>query len=231
MKSFHIGIVILSFVTMGALIGFVAGSAGAQSAQPRSTQAQYNATLPRDVYPDSRNRIPLIKREALPPSRFAEYDRHIGPSRASLAGLEGPGGLRLHGSTPDKVGEDLGPRLKELIRLIVSREMDQAFEWTVHEPVALKEKLEPAIIDVIRHRKALAGVPEKEAAMIQLGREYFQNHKVTSETYARVLKALGEKNLVDMCVLMGDYVETSVLLTVNDAHLPYDVPSLLPLTK
>jgi hypothetical protein len=31
-----------------------------------------------------------------------------------------------------------------------------------------------------------------------------------------------------MCVLMGDYTETAVLLTVNDAHLPYDVPSLMP---
>jgi len=115
-----------------------------------------------------------------------------------------------------------------LIRLVVSRELDQAFEWTVHEPVALREKLEPAIIDVIRHRKALSGVPEKEAAMIQLGREFFQQHKVSSETYGRALKALGEKNLIDMCVLMGDYTETAVLLTVNDVHLPYDVPSLMP---
>ena len=41
-------------------------------------------------------------------------------------------------------------------------------------------------------------------------------------------KALGEKNLIDMCVLMGDYTETAVLLTVNDARLPYDLPSLLP---
>lgn len=31
-----------------------------------------------------------------------------------------------------------------------------------------------------------------------------------------------------MCVLMGDYTETAVLLTVNDVHLPYDVPSLMP---
>jgi 4-carboxymuconolactone decarboxylase len=132
-------------------------------------------------------------------------------------------------STPDEIGESLGPRLKELIRLIVSRELDQAFEWTVHEPVALKENLDPAIIDIVRHKKPLAGVPEKEAAMIQLGREYFLTHKVSSETYARALHAVGEKNLIDMCVLMADYVETSVLLSVNDAHLPYHVPSLLPM--
>ena len=54
------------------------------------------------------------------------------------------------------------------------------------------------------------------------------SQKVSSETYARALKALGEKNLIDMWVLIGDYTETAVLLTVNDVHLPYDVPSLMP---
>ena len=44
----------------------------------------------------------------------------------------------------------------------------------------------------------------------------------------RALRALGEKNLIDMCVSMGDYTEMAVLLTVNDVHLPYDVPSLMP---
>jgi hypothetical protein len=81
---------------------------------------------------------------------------------------------------------------------------------------------------VVRLKKPLTGVPEKEAAMIQLGREMFQKHRVSSETYARALKALGEKNLVDMCVLMGDYAETAILLTVNDVRLPHDQPALLP---
>ena len=221
----HIGLGLIAAAALGAVAGYAAAPAGA--AAPIS-EAQYNRTLPPDVHPDSRGRMPLIRRADVPDDRKAEYDRHVGENRSSLAGLQGPGGLRLHGSTPDRVGEDLGPRLKELIRLIVSRELDQAFEWTVHEPVALKAKLEPSIIDVIRYEKPLNGVPEKEAAMIELGREYFQHHKVSSATYARALKALGEKNLIDMCVLMGDYTETAVLLTVNDVHLPYDLPPLLP---
>ena len=227
MKTTHLGLVVLAAAIAFGAVGYFAGRASAQS-PPRLSESQYNATLPRDVNPESRGRLPIVNRATLDEEQKRDYDRHIGPNRSSLAGLQGPGGLRLHGSKEDRIGEDLGGRLKELIRLIVSRELEQAFEWTVHEPVALKEKLEPSIIDVIRHRKALAGVPEKEAAMIQLGREYFQKHKVSSETYARALKALGEKNLIDMCVLMGDYTETAVLLTVNDVHLPYDVRSLMP---
>jgi len=227
LKSIQFGLIVVAAAVVCGAIGYVSGRASAQAPQPRLSESQYNATLPRDVDRKSRGRLPIVKREVLDEDGKRDYDRHIGPNRSSLAGLQGPGGLRLHGSKEDRIGEDLGGRLKELIRLIVSRELDQAFEWTVHEPVALREKLEPAIFDVIRHRKALSGVPEKEAAMIQLGREFFQQHKVSSETYARALKALGEKNLIDMCVLMGDYTETAVLLTVNDVHLPYDVPSLM----
>jgi 4-carboxymuconolactone decarboxylase len=200
----------------------------AQAGQAAQTEAEYNASLPPDVYRDSRSRMPLIKRESLDEAGKRNYDAHISPDTSSLAGLQGPGGLRLHGSADDKIGEKLGGRLKELIRLIVARETDQAFEWTVHEPVALKNKLEPSIIEVVRRRLPLTGVPEKEAAMIQLGREYFKTHKVSSATYARALKALGDKNLIDMCILMGLYTETAILLSVNDVHLPYNLPSRLP---
>jgi alkylhydroperoxidase family enzyme len=231
MKRNNVAGLLLCALGAGFLLRGYVEPATAQTSGTRLTEAQYNASLPADIHPDSRGRLPLVRREDVEAGRKAEYDRHIGPNKSSLAGLQGPGGLRLHGSTPNKVGDALGGRLKELIRLIVSRELDQAFEWTVHEPVALREKLDPAIIDVIRHRKALDGVPEKEAAMIQLGREYFQTHKVRSDTYARALKALGERNLIDMCVLMGDYTETAVLLTVNDVRLPYDLPSLLPVAE
>ena len=52
-------------------------------------------------------------------------------------------------------------------------------------------------------RKALTGVPEKEAAMIQLGREFFQTHKVSSATYTRALKALGDGAERDLRIVEG----------------------------
>lgn len=228
MKSMHLTILFLGVALIGAASGYGIRSAEAQMPDAHKSKAAYDAALPPDVYPDSRSRVPLIQRDQLPPDRWPEYDRHVSADSTSLAGLQGPGGLRLHGSPPDKVGDGLGRRLQELIRLVVSREMDQAFEWTVHEPVALKAGLEPSIIDVVRYRKPLDGVPEKEAAIIQLGREFYETHKVRPATYKRALKALGQRNLIDMCVLMGNYTETAVLLTVADVHLPYDRPARLP---
>jgi 4-carboxymuconolactone decarboxylase len=106
--------------------------------------------------------------------------------------------------------------------------MDQPFEWTLHEPVALQNGLEPEIIDVIRYRKKLDGIPDREASIIQLGRELFQDHKVSSETFARVIGHLGKRDLVDLCDFMGAYATTAILLHTVDAHLPYTREPLLP---
>jgi 4-carboxymuconolactone decarboxylase len=220
----------LLFVLGVLVIGYVWSSlATPQSvAQRPRTLAEYNATLPKDVYPDSRSRIPIIKRETLDEAGKKAYDDRVSPNTTSLAGIQGPGGLRLHGSPEDKIGEGLGRRLQELARLVVAREMDQVFEWTVHEPVALREGLDPKIIDIIRHRRSPDGVPEKEASIIQLGREIYQKHKVSPDTFARALKQLGERDLIDLTTLMGDYTRTAILLHTVDIHLPYDREPLLP---
>jgi 4-carboxymuconolactone decarboxylase len=152
----------------------------------------------------------------------------ISPNTRTLAGIRGPGGLRLHGSE-DLSQSQVDRKTQELARLVVSREMGQVFEWTVHEPVALRFGLDPEIINVIRYRKSLDGVPEREASIIQLGREIFQNHKVSPETFARVQKHLGNRDLIDLCYYMGNYTRTAILLHTVDAHLPYDRESLLPL--
>jgi 4-carboxymuconolactone decarboxylase len=192
------------------------------------TEEEYAASLPDDVYPDSGSRLPFVNRDELDDEGKAFYDSRRAPGSTSLGGIRGPGSVRLHGSG-DLSESNVDKRTRELARLVVSREMDQAFEWTLHEPVALANGLEPEVIDVIRYRKSLEGVPEREASIIQLGREIFQNHKVSSETFARVLKNLGKRDLVDLCDYMGNYATTAILLHTIDAHLPYDMEPLLPL--
>jgi 4-carboxymuconolactone decarboxylase len=225
--------IVASLAVASAALVLTGGSPNSVAAQGAPgalsiAEEAYNAKLPKDVFPDSRSRLPLIKRDDLDAEGKKAYDSHLSEDSTSLAGLQGPGGLQLHGSKASLRGKGLGPRLQELARLVVSREMDQEFEWTVHEPRALKMGLEPAIIDVVRYRKPLTGVGEKEAAIIELGREVFQKHHVESDTYARAFKLLGEKNLVDLCYLMGSYATTAILLHTVDLPLPYDRKPLLP---
>lgn len=192
------------------------------------SEEEFLEALPADVYPESRGRIPLVDRASLDEKRQKAYDRRAAPDTTSLAGLQGPGGLSLNGS-PDLNETLVDKRTQELLRLVVSREMSQQLEWTVHEPVALEAGLEPEIIDVIRFRRSLDGVPPREAALIRWGRELFRNRDVSSETFAELKRHVSVRDIVDLCYFMGNYTRTAFLLHTFDVHLPYDREPLLPI--
>jgi hypothetical protein len=65
--------------------------------------------------------------------------------------------------------------------------------------------------------------------IIQTGREIFGTHKLSSWTYARALKVLGESNLVDIVDLMGDYAGTGARLTAVNQQMPAGWKQFLPL--
>lgn len=193
--------------------------------------------LPSDIDPESRSRLPLVKRDELDDFGKNVYDQTAGDGR-SLVGLRGPGGIRLHSprltantrgaSNYLRFDAGLDPRLSELAILVTAREFDQHFEWHAHEPAALKAGLEPEIIDVVRNRKSADGISAKEAALIRLGREAIGQHKVTAETFAAALRHFGKDALLHYVSLMGSYAATAILLTVFDQHLPEGKTSTLP---
>jgi 4-carboxymuconolactone decarboxylase len=52
---------------------------------------------------------------------------------------------------------------------------------------------------------------------------------VSSETFARALKIFGDRQLVNIVCLMGDYASTAIMLSTVDQHVrPTDKP-LLPI--
>ena len=123
----------------------------------------------------------------------------------------------------------LGRGLSELAILVTARELNQQFEWTVHEPAGLTAGLERAVIDAVKYRKSVAGLSAKEASIIQLGREAFGKRKVDAATFARALKLFGKESLVNIVALMGQYTSTAVLLDTFDQQLPPDQAPLLPM--
>ena len=105
--------------------------------------------LPPDIDPDSRSRLPLPTREELDEVGRRTYDSLADPAGGSLAGLQGPGGLRLHspavsrGMRPVNLylrdPDVIDPRTRELAILVTAREHDCQFEWAAHEAEAKKE--------------------------------------------------------------------------------------------
>jgi 4-carboxymuconolactone decarboxylase len=123
-----------------------------------------------------------------------------------------------------------GRALVGLAILISAREHSQQYDWTMNEPVALKAGLAPAVIDVVRLRRPLTGVGEKEATLIQFGRELFGQHYVTADTYARAKKVFGQRDLSDFVVnVMAPHARDATLLTAFDQQLPAGQKPLLPI--
>jgi 4-carboxymuconolactone decarboxylase len=193
--------------------------------------------LPPDIYPESHNRLPLVRRDEFDEFGQKIFDETAGDSR-SLVGLQGPGGIRLHSPALTantrpasqwlRFGAGLDKRLAELTILVAAREMNAHFEWHAHEPAALKAGLEPTVIDVVRHRKPLAGLGEREAALIAVGREAIGKHRVSAATFADALRVFGKEQLLHYVSLMGSYAATAILLAVFDQHLPDGATSALP---
>ena len=193
---------------------------------------------PRDIDPDSGNRLPLPRREDLDARTEPIFDRLADTAGGSLAGLQGPGGIRLH-SPPVAAAlheanlylryeTSFGAAVREIAILVTAREMECPFEWAAHEPAAIRAEVSPEVIEAIRHRRATDGLGETEAAVIALGREIFRDHRVTPETFATALRLFGRRGIVDLVALIGQYAATATLLIAFDQQLRPGQESPLP---
>src|SRR2546427_4375214 len=133
------------------------------------TALESEETLPKDVFPDSLNRLPPIKREDLDERGRKAYGDAVSASDSGSAVPQGVAAIRLHGSGVNvRWAFPLGRQLTELAILTTARERDQPYEWSLHEMEGLSVGLDPAVIDVVRHHKPLKRVGDKEAAVIQV---------------------------------------------------------------
>jgi hypothetical protein len=66
-----------------------------------------------------------------------------------------------------------GRALMGLAILATAREHNQQYDWTMNEPITVKDGLSATVIDVVRHRRPLTGLGEKEATLILFIRELF----------------------------------------------------------
>ena len=165
------------------------------------------------VHPDSGNRLAA-----------AVADPSAGPAAAAAA-------IRRVGSGSPNLRWDipLGRPLLELAILATAREHDQPFEWSLHEMEAVAVGLEPAIIDVVRHRQPVTGLDEHEAVIIETGREIFGEHHLSADTYRRLVSFVGERDAVDLVGLMARYAATAARLTAFNQQMPPGWPQFLPL--
>jgi 4-carboxymuconolactone decarboxylase len=180
-------------------------------------------TPPSDIHPDSRSRLPLIRTPAAAPATPpALYSRGLAPEGT------GPGQIARHGAGLKSLEASVGRPLIDVAALISARAHDQQYDWTMTEVAAQRDGVSSAVIEVIRGKKPTTALSEKEATLIEFGRELFGRHYLAPESYARALKVFGERDLVDLVGVMAQHADDAALLTVFDQQLPAGQKPLLP---
>jgi alkylhydroperoxidase family enzyme len=200
-----------------------------------SAQEKAATPLPPDVYAVSLSRLPPLTRADLDAEGKAVYDRIVGNGPAPTTG---PVALSLYSPKIAQVFSDLNgylryngvlsPRHTEVAILVASWEIKQQYEYSAHEPAALRYGAPQAVIDTIKYDRAPVGLSPEETLIIRLGRAILRDHSVDSALYAEVEKTFGRKGLVELVTVMGDYVMVGMIMTAIDQHLPADRPALLP---
>ncbi len=210
-----------------------------QAAKPARAVDTAAAPLPKDVNPDSLNRLPLIKREDMDDYGKKVFDEQNGPVSKSWSG--GRAALRLYSPRLAKSMADahtylkfesgLGDRLTEIAVLTTARAINHQFEWTqweIHGRMDGSFHVEPEIIDIIKFNKPVVGLGEKETVIINFGRELFGKQKVSSETFAHALRLFGPRGVVDLTNLMAIYNATALEMDAFDQHLLPGQEPMLP---
>jgi 4-carboxymuconolactone decarboxylase len=198
------------------------------------TVAIGQSTLPSDIHPESFSRLPPLQRDSLDAEGKQIWD-FVGGARGMPK--TGPAPVSMYSPGAAKPIHELnqylrktvvGPRYFELSALLAAREFDQQYEWSGHEPAAIRAGLEQPVIDVVKFNKDVAGLPEKDATVIRLARALFRDHKVSSELWAKTVEFFGRQGAIEIVATMGDYAMAGFMLTAVNQQLPPDRKPLLP---
>jgi len=180
------------------------------TAAAASLIAYAQAKLPADLDAQSRARLPFLKSSEVDakgkrvvdifgksgtvsgPLAFATYNPAVGQAL-----------LDLHDAAV--TGGTLDAHTRELAILVACRATNYNLEWNAHEASGVRAGIEAKVIDVVRNNGPLTGLNEKDATVIRFGRQLFNDRKVDSATFAKVVELWGKRGAMDMVAVMNTY--------------------------
>ena len=111
-------------------------------------------------------------------------------------------------------------KLRELAIIMTARFWTSHFEWYAHKNAALREGLDPAIVDAIANSRTPTNLDAEETVVYNLVGELLNNRRVSDTTFAAAVAALGERGVVDVVGIVGYYGMVSLFLNIDEYPLP-----------
>jgi 4-carboxymuconolactone decarboxylase len=188
---------------------FFAGPAGAQRRLPDIPPAQYDAGQKKAA-----EEFEAARKVALSsPFQVMMYSPEV-MSRARAMGDY----LRYHSA--------IGNTLSELVILITARAWSQGYEWSAHQPIALKAGISNDIVDAIAEGRRPTAMSADEEIAYDFTMELQNNRSVSDATFAKAEKRFGTKGVVDMAGISGYYTFLAMQLNMARHPVPADAPPL-----
>jgi 4-carboxymuconolactone decarboxylase len=114
--------------------------------------------------------------------------------------------LRYHSVFPEN--------LKEMAILMVARHMNQPYEWSVHQPIAVKFGVSEAVCAAIEQGVRPAQLSPEETLIYNAMDELLTQKHWSDATFAAVKAVYGERGCVELPALIGIYTLLAYVLNV-----------------
>ena len=114
----------------------------------------------------------------------------------------------------------LGKTVREVVILTTGAIWGAAYELYAHRAVGKKAGLAPEVIEALAAGKTPETLSIDESVAHEFTRSLVADHKVDRELYLRAVEAFGEKGIVDMIYLAGNYMTVSALLNAFEVPAP-----------
>jgi 4-carboxymuconolactone decarboxylase len=144
--------------------------------------------------------------------------------------MSGPFAIFLHSPTFGELAQKLGghlrfktrvpPRLSEFAILCTAQHWKAQYEWAMHAPMAEKAGVKPETVRDIQAGRAPKQAPRDEMAIYAFVTELYASRRVSTGTYNKVKKLLGDAGVVDLVGILGYYAMVSMTLNTFKAPLP-----------
>ena len=186
----------------------------------------------------SATRFPPLTREEMTQEQREMHDRIATSPRA---GVRGPYPALLRHPELAKVHEQYGAHvryhntlpdpLKEMAILLVARHWDAEYEWYAHRRIAETVGVAPATCDAIARGERPGGLDESARAVHDFTTMLLRTREVDDATFDAVRRRFGDKGVLDLIALIGNYITVAMILNVDRHPIPPDATPLPKLAR
>ncbi|HEY1983462.1 MAG TPA: carboxymuconolactone decarboxylase family protein [Xanthobacteraceae bacterium] len=155
--------------------------------------------------------------------------------------MSGPFAIYLHSPGFGELAQKLGghvryktgvpPRLSEFAILCTAQFWKAQYEWAAHAVIAEKQGVKQETIRAIQAGRPPKSAPKDEMAIYAFVKELYAKRRVSTPTYNRVKKLLGDAGTVELVGILGYYAMVSMTLNTFRAPLPEGVKPAFPEPK